>query len=184
MKNRQTKDKCRTAYGFRVGNDSLLKLSVDLYRYFVSCQLCTFYIIYIYVHIACRSTPVEMLHTILLGLCKYMLKSFMGSREKQEILARIASLSSSGLLCRITGNIAYHYQSFVGRDYKFWMQIAVFIVHPYLSENRFESFNSMTRAYNIYSNHRSPSRDIAVSFAIIAQFHYICSGGRLSHGNR
>ena len=104
-----------------------------------------------YLHICtCRSTPVEVLHTILLGLCKYMLKSFMGSRssvEKQEILARIASLPPSGLSCRITGNIAYHYQSFVGRDYKSWMQIAVFIVHPYLSENGIRCWHLLSKVH-------------------------------------
>lgn len=86
----------------------------------------------------CRSTPVETLHTILLGCCKYMLRSFMdkcGAAEKKEILARISSFSYSGFTCRITGNICYHYRSFVGRDFKAWIQMALFIIPSYLSAN-------------------------------------------------
>lgn len=86
-----------------------------------------------------RSTPVETLHTILLGACKYMLRSFMDKRspaEKKEILARILSFSYSGFTCRITGNISCHYRSFVGRDFKAWMQMVLFIVPSYLSANQ------------------------------------------------
>ena len=138
------KDVCQKAHGFRIGNNSLSKLSLDLYRYVINFDLL------IYMH-TCRSTPVEVLHTILLGVCEYiMLKSFMKSRssvEKQEILARIASLPSSGLSCRITGNIAYHYKSFVGRDYKAWMQIAIFIVHPYLTESETRCWLLLSKVY-------------------------------------
>ena len=66
-----------------------------------------------------------------------MLRSFMDHRtsaEKKEVLARINSFSMSVLSCRITGNICYHYKSFVGRDFKAWMQMAIFIVPAYLSD--------------------------------------------------
>lgn len=83
-----------------------------------------------------RSTPVECLHTILLGASKYLLRSFMDKRsasEKKQLLARIAAFSYSGFSVRITGNIAYHYRSFVGRDYKAFMQMAIFIVSSFIS---------------------------------------------------
>ena len=83
-----------------------------------------------------RSTPVECLHTILLGICKYMLRSFMDNRskqEKEEMLARIKSFSYCGFKYHITGNIAYHYRSFVGRDFKAFIQMAIFIVAPFIS---------------------------------------------------
>ncbi len=42
---------------------------------------------------------------------------------------------------------------------------------------RFEAFNSLLRAKNVFSNRLAPSRDIAIGFAIIGQLRSICSGG-------
>ena len=84
-----------------------------------------------------RSTPVETLHTILLGTCKHLVKKFMGERstqEKKEILARMAAFPYCGFSTRVTGNICYYYKSFVGRDFKAWIQMAPFITSPYLSQ--------------------------------------------------
>ena len=86
-----------------------------------------------------RSTPVESLHTILLGACKYMLREFMDSltvAQRKEILARVSAFPNCGFTTRITGNICYYFKSFVGRDFKSWMQMAIFIVSPYLSESQ------------------------------------------------
>lgn len=83
--------------------------------------------------------PVEVLHTILLGPCKYLLKTIMPSlthQNKQEILARLRSFSTSGLSGKMYGNVCDHYGSFVGRDYKAWSEVAPFIWSPYLSEGQ------------------------------------------------
>ena len=40
------------------------------------------------------------------------------------------------------------------------------------------------RIQNINSNRQSPSRDIAVNFAVTAQLRFVCSGGRLDNGLR
>jgi len=80
---------------------------------------------------------VETLHTLLLGPYKYLLKDVMShlSRdEKSEVLARMSSFNYSGISGKVLGNVVYHHKSFVGRDYKAWAQIALFIISPYLSE--------------------------------------------------
>ena len=85
------------------------------------------------------SSPVETLHTILLGICKYLLKSFMpimSKTQKKKINARISAFHTSGFTVKMYGNVCYYYQSFVGRDYKGWMQMALFILVPYLSLNQ------------------------------------------------
>ena len=84
------------------------------------------------------STPVEALHTVLLGVCKYMIRSFMDKRsatEKREILAKIDAFPYCGFSVKISGNICYNYRSFVGRDFKAFLQMALFVICSYLSEN-------------------------------------------------
>lgn len=68
-----------------------------------------------------RSTPFEVLHTLLLGPYKYLLKNLMkklSAEQKKELLARQSSMNYSGMSQLITGNIVYHHQSFVGKNHK------------------------------------------------------------------
>lgn len=56
------------------------------------------------------SSPVEVLHTVLLGCSKYMLRQFMDRKsadQKKEIMARIRAFPSCGLDCRVSSNISY-----------------------------------------------------------------------------
>ena len=54
--------------------------------------------------------------------------------EKTEILAKISAFPYSGFTCRLNGNVCYYYKSFVGRDFKAWAQMALFIISDYLCE--------------------------------------------------
>ena len=84
-----------------------------------------------------RSTPVETLHSILLGPYKYLLKATIpkfSKAQKQEILARIRAFNFSGFRVKLLGNVIQHHKSFVGRDYKAWAQMAPFIIFPYLDQ--------------------------------------------------
>ena len=79
----------------------------------------------------------ETLHTVLLGPYKYLLKSTLpklSSSQKEELLARIRAFSFSGFHVRLIGNVVGYHQSFVGRDYKAWAQMAPFVLFPYLAE--------------------------------------------------
>ena len=87
-------------------------------------------------HCIYRSTPVESLHTILLGVCKYMVRSLMSKRSalhKKEIHARMTAFPFCGFSNKLSTKFCYYYKSLVGRDIKVFMQMAVFIISPYLS---------------------------------------------------
>ena len=109
------------------------------------------------IHIYCifnRSIPVEVLHTILLGLCKYFLKEVMprlSKAQKKELLARIRAFNLSGFQDKVHGNVCNHFKSFVGRDFKAWAQMAIFILSPYLNSEECEVLLSCTKVINPYS---------------------------------
>ena len=68
-----------------------------------------------------RSTPVETLHTILLGPYKYMFAELMGklsTEKKREVAGKINSFPKSGLTICLSGGITTYHQSCVGRDFK------------------------------------------------------------------
>ena len=86
-------------------------------------------------HVYYSSSPVEVLHTVLLGCSKYILREFMDRKsadQKKEIMARIRAFPSCGLDCRVSSNISY-FKSFVGRDFKSLMQQALFVLAPYFT---------------------------------------------------
>ena len=62
----------------------------------------------------------------------------LSEHQKQEILARIAAFNTSGFAVKMYGNVCRYYQSFVGRDFKAWSQMAVFILAPYLTKEQNE----------------------------------------------
>ena len=85
------------------------------------------------------SLPVEVLHTLGLGACKYLLKETMPTLrpwQKREILARVRAFNTSGFRVKMYGNVCQYYQSFLGRDFKAWAQMAIFILKPYLNEGQ------------------------------------------------
>ena len=81
----------------------------------------------------------ETLHTILLGPYKYLLKKVMptlNARQRKEVLARMAAFNYSGFDVKVLGNVVHHHQSFVGRDYKAWAQMALFIIGGYIDASQ------------------------------------------------
>ena len=56
------------------------------------------------------------------------------SVQKEEIRAQIAVFKYSGFRVRLCGNITQYCGSFIGRDFKAWTQMALFIITLYLTE--------------------------------------------------
>lgn len=113
----QEKVEMRKSFGLREDENPLLHVSIpaDLY-------MCI---------------PLEVLHTLLLGTCKHILKIMMpefSPKIRKEILARIKAFNTSGFSTKMYGNVCQYYNSFVGRDFKAWTQMCAFILWPYLSD--------------------------------------------------
>ena len=56
------------------------------------------------------------------------------AEQKREISTKVACFPYCGFKERITGNIRY-YKSFIGRDFKAFMQMSLFIVPKYLTDS-------------------------------------------------
>ena len=68
------------------------------------------------------------------------------TKNKREILAIIAAFPYCGFTTRITGNICYYYKSFVGRDFKAFMQMALFVIGRYLSPDEQKCWLLLSKA--------------------------------------
>ena len=58
----------------------------------------------------------------------------------------------SGFSTKLHGSVCYYYHSFVGRDFKGWTQMALFILGPYLSDGQkkvLPAFSKVSIAINI-----------------------------------
>lgn len=102
-----------------------------------------------------RSTPVETLHTVLLGPYKYLLSDAMSSlttQQKKEVLAKTRAFNYSGFDGKVLGNIVHHHKFFVGRDYKAWAQMALFIIGNYLSEEKCAVLLALSKVSGLHTS--------------------------------
>ncbi|KAL5503005.1 hypothetical protein EMCRGX_G009879 [Ephydatia muelleri] len=74
-----------------------------------------------------------------------MRKSF-GLREDYNPLLYIPA---DLYLTKLHGSVCYYYQSFVGRDFKGWTQMALFILGPYLSDGQKEVLLAYSKVFRI-----------------------------------
>lgn len=84
-----------------------------------------------------RSTPIECLHTILLGPYKYLTRQLMKrltAAEKEQIRAMVISFPKSGFVSNLTPALCKVYGSFHGRDFKLLAQMSLFILWNYLTD--------------------------------------------------
>ena len=67
----------------------------------------------------------EVLHTLILGPYKYLLRAKMATlstKQCMEVAARVRAFLSSGLSMKVSTDISKYYRSFVGRDFKAFAQ--------------------------------------------------------------
>ena len=102
-----------------------------------------------------RQTPVEVLHTILLGPVKYLVKKTMqnlSSTDKKKVKAKIDAFDFSAYSRRLPSSFVKIYGSCVGRDFKLWAQIAVFVLDGLISENELEVWLYISEVRNNVMN--------------------------------
>ena len=142
-----------TSVGLRPERSPLLDLRFDPFRcvYLLSILYCVFYNMtrWMYVISLCfRSTPVEVLHTVLLGPYKYLTGTVMAklsTEQKRVVQTRLCCADYSGIEGRMSSNITRYSQSFVGRDFKVWAQLAPFILAPYLTSEQLKLWLSLSK---------------------------------------
>ena len=76
----------------------------------------------------------------------------LSHHQKAEIIARIELFSYSGFKAKMTVNLKYA-GSFVGRDFKIFAQMTVFVLSPFLSDverNKQLSLSKVSVMYYLY----------------------------------
>ena len=79
-----------------------------------------------------------------------MLHQFMDSRntsEKKEILAKISSFHIVVFQLEYLVTYAIIYRAFIGRDFKVWMQMGLFIVPSYLTDSETKCWYLLSKVY-------------------------------------
>ena len=69
----------------------------------------------------------------------------MTAQQKREIQARVKAFNTCGFSTNLYGSVCHYYQSFVGRDFKGWTQMALFILSPYLSDGQKEVLLALSK---------------------------------------
>ncbi|KAK7025377.1 hypothetical protein VNI00_016013 [Paramarasmius palmivorus] len=98
-------------------------------------------------------TPVEILHTVLLGFVKYMWRDVVQTQlnkkdaKKLVLEQRLSSFDTSGLgISPINGHTFVQYAgSLVGRDFRIVAQVAPFVLHDLVSKDLFETWCCLSK---------------------------------------
>jgi hypothetical protein len=111
-----------------------------------------------------RDTPVELLHTVLLGVVKYIWHGLCTSlTEEQRTLfaTRLQGTNISGLsIPNIRASYMMQYRNaLIGKHFKTLMQTTVFHVHDLVNENQFRLIKAMGKFGAVLWYHEIESLD-------------------------
>ncbi|CAB4010556.1 Hypothetical predicted protein [Paramuricea clavata] len=90
---------------------------------------------------AIKQTPVEILHTILLGPVKYLVKKTFNNlspADKKKVKSKIEAFDFSAFSRRLPSSFVKNHGSCVGRDFKLWAQISVFVLEGLISDEELQ----------------------------------------------
>ncbi|KAG1749271.1 hypothetical protein EDB19DRAFT_1629684 [Suillus lakei] len=97
------------------------------------------------------NTPVEILHTVLLGFVKYFWRDVVSVRIgkdklKRELLeTRLSSVDVSGLGLHLNGHTLVQYAgSLVGRDFRAIAQVAPFVLHDLVPKECYDTWIALS----------------------------------------
>ncbi|KAJ7196272.1 hypothetical protein GGX14DRAFT_403477 [Mycena pura] len=95
-----------------------------------------------------RDTPIELLHTILLGVLKYLwhtTHTAWTAEQKKLFELRLQATNTSGLSIEgiRAGYIVQYANSLIGRQFKVVLQSTVFQIHDMADENRFRAWKAI-----------------------------------------
>ncbi|CAE6515143.1 unnamed protein product [Rhizoctonia solani] len=137
-----------------------------------------------------RDTPVEILHTILLGVEKYawyLVHSSTRPDAQKKFETRLQSSSILGLeVDPIRASYIMNYKNnLIGRQLKMLMQLTVFHVHDLVSQDSFSVIKAVGELgavlwYSKIDNledYLAPSQDIARKMIELERFRHIACGG-------
>ena len=69
--------------------------------------------------------------------------------EKKKIKAKVEVFDFSAFPSKIVSSITSMYGSYVGRDYKLWAQVAVFILMDIVTEDELEVWSNLSEVCTI-----------------------------------
>ncbi|KAF8144720.1 hypothetical protein K438DRAFT_1910920 [Mycena galopus ATCC 62051] len=95
-----------------------------------------------------RDTPIELLHTILLGVLKYLWHTTHTSwkpHQKKLFELRLQATNTSGLSIESirAGYIVQYANSLIGRQFKVVLQSTVFQIHDLVDDNHFRAWKAI-----------------------------------------
>ena len=114
-----------------------------------------------------RRSPVEILHTVLLGFVKYFwrdaVQNQIGNKtEKRRLLQiRLSSVDTNGLgISKLSGLTLVQYAgSLTGRDFRAIAQVAPFVLHGLVSSPCYDSWVSLSNLVPIIWQPQIPDID-------------------------